>query len=456
MGNPRTRRSKVGVPSQTHGQVDPLPPKSTDSSSPPGASTEPAAPPGDWRRSYREVMGIREFQVLWLAHALSVTGNYLLNIAVAILVYQQTSSALAAGITMALTFLPQIIGGPLLSAFADLLPRRRVMIISDITRAVLVVGIGIPGLPIWAIWVLLFCSILPMVPFSAARAALMSEIVSGERYIAGSAIINLTSQIGTLVGLVAGGWAVAVIGPNSAVMYNGATFLISTLIIWLGVRYRPAPSRGADESPSLWRVTRDGTRLVFGDNRLRTLALLAWLAGFYIIPYGLANPLADEIGGGPAAAGLIMAASPLGAVIGGFVLTRLINPDTRMRLLAPLAIAASLPLTAWFLHPPLWVMVALLIVSGMTAAYQLVTNATFVLCVPRTGRGVAFGLVAAGLQAAQGIGIALASLLAEIAGTHAVITAAGALGVIGAVALAIPWSRLSKSTIELMHASTPG
>ncbi|WP_369406288.1 MFS transporter [Nocardiopsis trehalosi] len=451
MGTPSAGSRKTDAPAHEPGTAGPLADApATGDDGPPG----PPAPENDWRRSYRDVIRVREFQALWLAHALSMTGNYLLSIAVAVLVYQQTASALAAGITMALTFLPQIIAGPLLSGLADLFPRRRVIIASDVCRAALVVGIGIPGLPLWAIWALLFCSILPMVPFGAARAALMTEIVQGERYIAGSAIINLTSQVGSLVGLVAGGWVVAVVGPNPAVMYNGLTFLLSATIIFLGVRSRPAPRDEGDSRPSLWRVTRDGTRLVFGDSRLRTLGLLAWLAGFYMVPYGLANPLADRVDGGPMAAGMIMAGSALGAVIGGFVLTRLINPDTRMRLLGPMAVAASLPLLAWLLEPPLWAMVLLLVFSGMMASYQFVANAAFVLCVPAEGRGLAFGLVAAGLQAAQGVGIALASLLTEILGPIPVVTGAGALGVLGALALAIPWARLSEGTIAAMQAPT--
>ncbi|MUL41641.1 MFS transporter [Streptomonospora sp. PA3] len=400
-------------------------------------------------------MGVPEFRALWAAQALAITGNFLLNIAVTVLVYQQTSSALAAGITLALTFIPQVVGGPLLSGLADLFPRRRVIVVCDIVRAVLVAAMGIPGLPIWAIWGLLFLSILPIVPFSAARAALMAEIVQGERYVAGSAILQLTSQTGTLVGLAAGGWIVSAIGANSTVMYNGLTFLASAAIVYLGVRHRPAAHEEGDARPSLWQVTRDGTRLVFGDSRLRTLGLLAWLAGIYMMPYGLANPLADEAGGGATAAGFIMAAPSLGAVVGGFVLTRLINPATRMHMLGPLAVAASAPLLVWLADPPLWGMVGLMVLSGVAASYQFVANAAFVLCVPGEGRGLAFGLVAAGLQAAQGVGIALASLLVEITSTQVVITAAGAVGVVCALGLAVHWSRISRSAIELMNTPAP-
>jgi MFS family permease len=438
VGNPRTDRA--------------------ESAPPDGAA--PAAPGSgsgsDWRGAYGEVMRVPEFRALWLAHALSMVGNYLLNIAVSVLVYQQTSSALAAGVTMALTFLPQIVGGPLLSGLADLYPRRRVIVISDVVRAVFVLGIGIPGLPVWAIWVLLFLSILPMVPFAAARAALMSEIVQGERFIAGSAIINLTSQVGTLIGLVAGGWVVAVVGPGPAVMGNAVTFLVAGAIVVMGVRSRPAPSaHGADDRPSLWQVTRDGTRLVFGDPRLRTLGLFAWLAGFYMTPYGLAGPLADRAGGGSFEAGLLMAGPSMGAVVGGFVLTRLIGPRVRMRLLGPLAVLSSVPLLTWALEPPLWLMVVMLMFSGMAASYQFVANAAFVLCAPASGRALAFGLVAAGLQAAQGIGIIMASLLTEVLGADAVIAGAGALGLLCAVLLAVPWSRLSADATARVETPVP-
>lgn len=414
--------------------------------------------PPDWKSAYAEVVRIPEFRTLWLAHALSMAGGYLLSISVVLLVYQQTSSPLAAGVTIALTFIPQIIAGPLLSGLSDLLPRRRVMLAADLARAALVFGIGLPGLPLWAIWALLFCSILPMVPFGAARAALMAEVLQGERYVAASAIINLTSHVGTLAGLIAGGWVVAAVGPNAAVMVNAVTFLVSALLIRMGVRARPAPAApvgGAGPVPGLWRVTRDGARLVFGDPRLRTLALFAWLAGFYMVPYGLAGPLADEAGAGPGAAGLLMAGPSLGALVGGFVLTRLIEPHTRIRLIGPLAVGGSLPLLAWWADPPLWLMTALLVVSGALASYQLVANAAFVLCVPDEGRGLAFGLVAAGLQAAQGVGIAVASLLVEVADMRTVVTGAGLLGVAGALALAVPWSHLSKEAATRMRAPEP-
>nr|WP_218909327.1 MFS transporter [Nocardiopsis sinuspersici] len=397
-------------------------------------------------------MAIGEFRSVWLAHALSMIGTNLLNIATSVLVFQVTGSALAAGVTLALTFLPPIIS-PLIAGLADLFPRRRVMIACDIARAAVIVLIGIPGMPIWAIWILLFCSVLPSIPFAAARAAMMAEIVQGERYVASTAIIQLTSQIGMLAGLVAGGVIVSYVGPNITVMSTGILFVLSAVVVLLGVKARPSPHADKEDRPGFLAMTRDGAKLVFADPRLRTLALLAWLAGLYGIPYGLANPMAQEIGAGPAAAGFIMAGAPIGAFAGGLVLTRIIPPPTRMRLLGPLAVLTCVPLLLWLTGPPLWLMVTALALCGVAGSYQFVANAAFVLCVPQEGRGLAFGLVAAGLQAAQGVGILVAGFFAEHFGTGVVIASAGVLGVVCAALLSIPWSRMAGQTIERMNAT---
>lgn len=409
-----------------------------------------------WKSSYRDVMRIREFQFLWLGHALSIIGTNLLNIAVSVLVYQATDSAFAAGITLAVTFLPPIIAGPLLSGLADVFPRKQAIIACDLARAAFILAVGIPGMPVWAIWPLLFLSFVPAVPFTAARAALLAEIIQGERYVASTAIIHLTTQLGMLIGLIAGGVVVSVIGPNTAVMANAAIFVLSALLVLIGVRARPSPNTDADGNstrPGLVAMITSGTKLVFTEPRLRTLALMAWVAGLYMIPYGIANPMADELGAGPGAAGLIMAGPSIGTLIGGFLLTRFVPPPTRMRWMGPLTVLASVPLLLWLLPLPLWLMVTALALSGAAASYQIVANAAFVLCTPEQGRGLAFGLVAAGLQAAQGIGILFGSLFVELFGTAAVIAGAGVVGVLLGAALAATWSRMAERTIEKMNES---
>ena len=236
-------------------------------------------------------------------------------------------------------------------------------------------------------------------------------------------------------------------------MCNGAVFIVTALIVRFGVRARPAPERSDEEKNGFAATIVGGTKAVFGDPRLRTLALMAWLAGLYMVPYGLATPLAAEAGGGETAAGIVMAGTSIGSLIGGLILTRLVPPVPRLRLLGPLSVLASVPLLVWLLDPPLWLMVVALAVSGATGSYQFVANAAFVLCVPAESRAQAFGLVAAGLQVAQGLGILAGGFFAEFVGTGTVVAGAGALGIVLALLLLVPWLRMSDEVTRRMQES---
>ena len=146
------------------------------------------------RSSYREVFGIGEFRALWSARVLSFAGDQFAQVAIAILVYGRTHSPFLTALAYALTYLPPIAGGPLLSGLADLFPRRRVMIVCDLFRVGTVGLMAIPGLPFAALCLLLFCTVLTGVPFSSARAALMPDVLPGDTFVLGSAIGNITYQ----------------------------------------------------------------------------------------------------------------------------------------------------------------------------------------------------------------------------------------------------------------------
>src|SRR5487761_1092479 len=127
------------------------------------------------RASYREVFAVREFRWLWTAQVLSFAGDQFAQVAIAILVFRRTDSAFLTALTYALTYLPPIVGGPLLSGLADLFPRRRVMIGCDLARVATVGLMAVPGVPFWGLCTLLFGTVLLSAPFSSARSALVPD-----------------------------------------------------------------------------------------------------------------------------------------------------------------------------------------------------------------------------------------------------------------------------------------
>ncbi len=127
-------------------------------------------------------------------------------------------------------------------------------------------------------------------------AALLPDVLPGDMFVLGSAVGNISFQASQILGFVAGAAVVAVVDPYRTLGLDAVSFGISALIVVTGVRPRPLPRREA-AWPSLRTVSADGSRIVSGNRRLLTLLLFGWLAGFYIVPEGLAAPYAYSLHG---------------------------------------------------------------------------------------------------------------------------------------------------------------
>jgi MFS family permease len=406
--------------------------------------------PGDHPVAYRDVFAVTEFRALWSAQALSCAGDQFAQVAIAFMVYARTGSAFLTAAAYALTYLPPVIGGPLLSGLAGLLPRQQMMITLDLIRAGLVAVMALPGLPFAGLCTLLFCTVLLGTPFSSARAALLPDVLRGEKYPLGSVIGSHTTQLSQIGGFLAGGALVSVLGPYRALALDSLSFSLSAGILACWIRPRPAPSRSAAQ-PSPWEITWEGVAAVFGSPVLRTLVLFGWLAGFTVVPEALAAPYARVLGGGALAIGLLMAAMPAGTVIGGFVVGRLLRPSDRMRPMGWLAMLSCAPLIFSLAHPPLAVLVMLWALAGAGGAYQLAAAAAFVAALPAARRVRAFAVAESGLLAAQGLGILTGGAVAQRVGAPGAVALAGLIGLLAAAALATDWTRRHAELISLLN-----
>lgn len=397
------------------------------------------------------VFRVREFRVVWVAELLSIAGDQLARVALAVLVYGRTGSAAWAAATYALTFLPALLGGVLLSGLADRYRRREVMIASDVLRALLVGAMAIPRLPLWALCALLVVVVLLGSPHTAAQGALLPEILHGELYERGLAVRQITSQTAQLVGFASGGVLVAAISPSMALLGNAASFALSALLVRAGLVDRPRPG-ASDEGDAPADAPVGGLRgavaalfEIATDPRRRALVLLAWLVGWYVVPEALAAPYAAQLGEGPAVVGVLMAADPLGSVIGAWLFVRFVPAQTRPRVVGVLAVGAGLPLVVCLFHPAVPLTLVLWAVSGMlSTAYLLQTQASFVRATPVVGRGRAIGVAASGIIAAQGMAVLIGGVLADEWDPSTAIAVAGAVGALLSVGAAVAWHRANR------------
>ena len=197
------------------------------------------------RVTFGDVLANPEFRAMYVAQALSVVGDQLARIAVAILVFNRSHSALLTGISYAISYLPWVVGGPLLAGYADRLQRRSVMIFCDLVRALLVLGIALPHIPLAGLLVLVTLVSLMEPPFAAARAAMLPDVVGeGENYAQAASLANTTNNFGVVVGFAVGGAIVAGLGARQTILLDAATFGLSAVLIARRVRPRPAADAG--------------------------------------------------------------------------------------------------------------------------------------------------------------------------------------------------------------------
>lgn len=404
----------------------------------------PAAAAAEDRATFAQLAESGEFRALWVAHILSHTGDELATIALALLVYQRTESAFLVALTVTLSFLPYAIVGPLLSGLADRLPRRGLMVACDLIRAGLVLVMLVPGIPLWALWALLFAMMSCESPFSSARAATMPDLLPGDRYVLGSAVMNVTAEVSRFAGAAAGGVLVAVFSPATALVIDAGTFLLSAALIRFCLRHRPAVRDSAEAGHS-WSGIRDVALLLVRHPYLRALTLLGLLGAFYAVPRGLAVPFVADAGGRSPHVGLLLAADPAGTIVGALLIGRMCSPSRRLALMGPLAVLSCAPLMLSWLPIGIWPVFLLWMLAGFGTAYNLPANAAFVATVPLAQRGQAFALVTSAMAATQGAAVLLAGAVATVVAPGAVIAASGAIGTVLAVLLARSLRRLPVS-----------
>jgi Na+/melibiose symporter-like transporter len=159
------------------------------------------------RTIWRVLAGHRDLRLVLSAGLISMTGDWILRVGLVYRVYALTGSTVASALTMASSFLPQVLLGALAGVFADRWDRRRTMIVANLLLAagllplLLVRGAG----QVWIVFtVLLFEGIVQQF-FSPAEQALLPRLVPDDKLITANAVSGQTQNLARLTGSGLGG-----------------------------------------------------------------------------------------------------------------------------------------------------------------------------------------------------------------------------------------------------------
>lgn len=385
--------------------------------------------------SYSQVLAIPEFRTIFAAQTVATLANVVVQITLAVLVFQQSGSPLLSSLTFALGFAPYIFSATLLSALTDRFSARSVMASSHLLSALVIAAMAIPGLPVWAVLVLLVLLGIATPVFQGARAANLPDVLGESGYTLGRSLLRLVSQSTQVIGFAAGGLLLLVWSPATCLLVSAAGCGLAAALVQLGTPFRPPRTLVDVPRKSLTRDSLSGVREILAIRQLRPLLLLTWLPPVFVVaPEALAVPYAEQLGSTSVLVGLLLCGAPVGSVLGELATGLSAPARTRVRLMFPFAILMFLPLLVFVAEPGAIIAVSLLVTCGLGFTYAMGLDQRVLDATPDRLRGQTLTLTVAGLMTGQGIGFALAGALAEVVSASNVIALAGGAGLLSVAA----------------------
>ncbi len=273
-----------------------------------------------------------DFRQLWLGQVVSQMGDWFNTIALYTIILNLTGSGRDVGLLLVARFLPSFIFGPLSGVIADRFSRRSIMIISDLMRAVVVLGFLFVRRAdqLWIIYVLTVIQLGLSTFFEPAKTAAIPSIVSDRELVAANAISSVTWSVMLTLGAAVGGLITGWFGASVSFVLDSLTFVLSAALI-ATVRL---PKRAARKKSRLTvrralgiTQTIEGVKYVKGRPRVLALLLVkpAWgLGGGILTLLAVFGEKIFPVGNSAATGiGVLFAARGIGTAVGPIVARRI-------------------------------------------------------------------------------------------------------------------------------------
>jgi MFS family permease len=266
------------------------------------------------------------FWKFWAGQTISNLGSSFTEFALPLLIFKLTGSALNLAISSATTFLPYLLFGLVIGAWVDRVDRKRLMIVTDLLRAVVLASIpllaALDMLSIWWIYAAGFLTSTLTIGFNSAEFAAIPSLVAHDDASTGEALVTANGRIqasysaATVVGPLLAGLLVAVVSLPVLLVIDACSFIISAGSLALITQSFNAagPPR---ERTSIWQDMTEGLRYVLSHPVLRNISLMMALVNFVgsTIYAQLVLFAKDRLSASDSQVGFLFSAGSLGVVL---------------------------------------------------------------------------------------------------------------------------------------------
>ena len=374
-------------------------------------------------------LGEPRFRSLWLAGLISDAGDWMLLVALPIVVYGLTGSAIGTSAAFLAELAPGVILAPLAGRLADRADRRRVMLTVTLLQAAALLPLltvhGRSGLPVVYAVIVVQASLSTL--FDPAKNALLPTLLGRDQLVSGNSLIALNTAIGRLVGGPLGGILLAAGDLRTIVVADALSFLAAAALIARLPARVPDPARAR-------RRRLPGLPVALRRPAVRGGLAVAFVAevaqGIFVVLFILF--VAQRLHGGAGEIGLLRGIQAVGALAAGIALSQ-VRYGRRPGLLtaAGALVFGVLDLTVWnapSVTTATWVYVVLFVLvgapgvvmeTGLISGLQMASD--------DAERGRVFGALTFVSNAGQAVGMLAAGALTVPLGLMGLLNAQGCL-----------------------------
>jgi len=279
---------------------------------------------GDFRQLLRQNANYR---YTWIGQVVSEIGDHFNNIAVFSLAMETTHSGLVVSGVMLSRAIPAVLAGPLAGVILDRFDRQRIMIASDLTRAVVALAfvLTVHHHQTWLLYVLSGLLMFASPFFTSGRTAILPTITSRAELHTANSLTQTTQWTTLTIGTMIAGLSAASLGYQWAFVLNSLSFVSSAVCIWQlhGAGSFRAKREALTEEQVVrpWHEYKEGLRYMRSSPLILGIGLIGvgWATGG-----GAAQILFTLFGEqvfnrGPLGIGIIWSAAGLGLLAGGAV-----------------------------------------------------------------------------------------------------------------------------------------
>ncbi|MFF9626198.1 MFS transporter [Streptomyces griseosporeus] len=392
-------------------------------------------------RSYRELFRTPEFTPFFVSAAARTAAQTISGLALGTLVYRATDSPLLSAVSMFGPQLAQMLGATFLMSGADRLPPRSTLTGIQFATAAGTALLALPGLPIGAVFAVVFVQGLIASLGGGVRWGLLNEILTKDGYLLGRSVFNMLTGLTQVAGYATGGALLAFVSPRTCLLLATALSLLSAVVTRLGLTARPPRASGRPSVAETWR-----TNALLWSSRPRRLTLLGlWLPNGLVVGCESLFVSYD-----PGAAGALYASAALGMFVGDVTVGRLVPPALRPRLAVPLLLLLATPYLVFALHPGVPLSAAAAALASVGFGASLVQQERLIALTPDHLTGHVLGLQSSGTMTLQGVSAALAGTVAQVTSPGVAVTVMAGTSV--AVTVMLAWAGRSGGGVPGLRA----